>query len=243
MKLELKTSLLSIADLFLPRYCVVCGKDLVLEEQDICSSCFADLPFTRFEKRRNNPMADQFNSLFDEGPYSYACALIYYRENYRRITPALKYRRNFSAGRHFASMLGEKLAASTLFADVDCIIPVPLHWTRRLRRGYNQAEVIAREIAACYHRSTGGSKAPEVRTDILRRCRRTATQTRLDADQKAANVAGAFRCRKPDTLPQHILLVDDVFTTGRTMCACLLALREQIPADVRISAATICYLE
>lgn len=183
-------------------------------------------------------MADQFNSLFHEGPYSYACALIYYRENYRRITPALKYKGNFSSGRHFARLLGERLRSSDLFADVDCIIPVPLHWTRRLRRGYNQAEVLAREIARCYPGSN-----PEVRTDILFRRRRTASQTNLNAVQKAANVSGAFRCRKPKRLPSHILLVDDVFTTGSTMCACLLALREFIPLDVRISVATICYLD
>ena len=86
-------------------------------------------------------------------------------------------------------MLGERLSASPQFADVDVVVPVPLHWTRRWRRGYNQAEVIAREIADVL--------GAELRTDILRRARRTRSQVRLPVAAKAANVRGAFSLRRP----------------------------------------------
>ena len=115
------------------------------------------------------------------------------------------------------------------------IIPVPLHWSRRWKRGYNQAEEIASGVAA--------EAGVPLRTDILYRCRRTTTQTKLDIEGKARNVAGAFALRKgsipSDTMPRHILLIDDVFTTGSTLHACFVALREVFPAGVRISVATL----
>ena len=83
-------------------------------------------------------------------PYQRATALLHYWHDsgYANIPQALKYGRHFEAGRHFGSMLGKRLAASPLFADIDLVVPVPLHWTRRLRRGYNQAEVLARALAS-----------------------------------------------------------------------------------------------
>jgi len=119
-------------------------------------------------------------------PYAFAAALFFYNadSDYRRIPWHLKYEGGLAAGRCFARMLGSRLAASPQFADVDVVIPVPLHWTRRWRRGYNQAEVLARELADVL--------GAELRTDILRRSRRTRTQVRLPMAAKAANVRGAF---------------------------------------------------
>ena len=123
-------------------------------------------------------------------PYQRAAALIYYRaeSGYSAIPRALKYRRDFAAGRHFAAMLGRRLAESPLFEDVDLVVPVPLHWMRRLRRGYNQAAVIAREVA----RELSAAFEPR----LLRRTRLTKTQTRLGTEAKRLNVAGAFAVRR-----------------------------------------------
>ena len=128
-------------------------------------------------------------------PYSYAAALFFYdvNANYRRITQALKYQGDLAAGRYFARMLGERLAGSALFADVDVVIPVPLHPLRRWRRGYNQAEVIARVVAECL--------GVPCETGLLVRRRRTRTQTRLSVEEKAANVRTAFALRLPATHP------------------------------------------
>lgn len=176
--------------------------------------------------------------------YVYAAALFFYRaeSEYRKITQAIKYHGRSDVGRTFGQMLGERLCCSSLFADVDVIIPVPLHWMRQWQRGYNQAEIIAGGVAE--------SMGIPVRSDILRRCRRTKTQTRLDIDEKARNVAGAFTVAREflhkaqngnDTRPtfKHLLLIDDVYTTGSTLHACFLTLRTAFPPPIRISIATL----
>lgn len=239
-RISIRTALSALADLAMPRVCVVCGRKLIPQEKHICLNCLADLPETHFSLSAHNPMADKLNgripSEADPGRYSYATALFYYEgdEGYARITQALKYGRNFAAGRYFAAMLGERMAASEVFADVDAVVPVPLHWTRRWKRGYNQAEVIAEELA----------KALECgcRPGALKRLRRTKTQTRLGVEQKETNVRGAFRAHA-GTLDgvRHVLIVDDVFTTGATLSECLLALRKVCGQEVRISVATLAY--
>ena len=187
-------------------------------------------------------------------PYAYAAALFLYRSGngYSKITQSLKYHSNLRAGRYFAHILGEKLSGSPLFSDVDLVVPVPLHWTRMWSRGYNQAEVIGKALSRCL----GARMVP----DLLVRTRRTRTQTHLDIFQKARNVTGAFvingKYLRPGKLshalrrhlpyarhvlpePHHILIVDDVFTTGATVHACWSALRTVFPPEIRISVATL----
>lgn len=260
----------AVIDFFLPRHCVVCDSVLGPRENHLCEACWGDLPHTYYWMLRNNPMADRFNALIQEGleeclgareirtdaamrasnpdggnpnksaqreRYAYAAALFFYRaeSDYSKITRCIKYQGRLEVGKHFGRLLGEKLAGSSLFSDVDAVVPVPLHWLRRWKRGYNQAEVIASGIAECL--------GIPMRPDILRRVRRTRTQTRLSIAEKRANVSGAFAIpTKPPAEPtpfRHILLVDDVFTTGSTLFACFTALRTVFPPDVRISVATL----
>lgn len=246
--LDLKTSLLALADVVLPRVCVVCGRPLLLQEKHICLCCMADLPACRFAAQSHNPMADRFNraisvlSGFEQEsdeyePYAYAAALFYYTSDngYTHITQALKYERNFGVGKFFASMFGEELSDSPLFADVDLVVPVPLHWRRRWARGYNQAEVIAVQLA----QRLGCGCDP----GFLRRVRKTSTQTRLSGEDKRSNVCGAFAvAHRPGVIPRHILLVDDVFTSGSTLAACFSALRRVLGPKTRISAATLAFV-
>ena len=184
-RLDLKTLALSTSDLLMPRVCLCCGRQLLPGERHLCCVCLADLPLTCYESVVQNPMADKFNALVEAPGYERAAALFYYTEGYRKITQALKYRRNFGAGRWFASLLGEKLAGAGW--DVDVVCPVPLHWTRRFKRGYNQASVIGREVARAL-------EVPFV-PRLLQRRRHTASQTKLSAEERSRNLAGAFRVR------------------------------------------------
>ena len=272
-------SLKAVLDLLIPRKCIVCEKSLGTTEKHLCRECLEDLPHTYYWLRKFNPMADRFNALIQEGlevlqsawpahgttsqHYVYATALFFYRaeSGYSQITRQLKYHGDIPAGRLFGQMLGKKIASAEHFADVDAVIPVPLHWTRKWSRGYNQAEIIAREVASIL--------GAELRTDILQRSRRTRTQTKLSIEGKAANVQGAFvvqenifDCfknknsgrssshnklnKKADcsdlTNLKHLLLIDDVFTTGSTLHACYQALRSIFPPEVRISVATLAFV-
>lgn len=267
MKGSILRGLKAAADILLPRQCITCGRKLLLNEKHLCLGCLADMPQTYFWTMSHNPMADKFNEVIqkalEEGGssgndcatetsdaaeepchehYAYASALFFYHSEaeYRLIPYQIKYHGNISAGRYFGEMLGRRLAGSLLYQDVDMVIPVPLHWTRKWKRGYNQAEVIARGIAE--------SLGVPVRTDLLKRCRRTSTQTKMGVDAKRKNVAGAFAATPELTALmeeggiRHLLLVDDVFTTGSTSGACFTALRAVIPSPVRISIATLGYV-
>lgn len=246
------TSLSAAADIMLPRYCIVCGRRLYLREKFICIYCLADFPFTYNWNMPRNRMADRLNAMIQRWAedidewrafyrgrherYAYAAALFMYRgdASYKNIPRRLKYHGDIAAGRFFGRILGARVAMSTHFKDADIVIPVPLHWKRRWDRGYNQAEIIAREVAsAC---------GAAMRTDILVRNRRTRSQTRLNIEEKEKNVRGAFSVRlAAELLPKavHILLVDDVFTTGATTYACFLALRRYYGPETRISVVTL----
>ena len=247
---DIVNGLMAAIDLLLPRTCIVCGGRLLRREKHLCLSCISDLPLTHFWDMSRNPMADRLNELIQESMgeerenYAYAAALFFYHSEagYRQIPYQIKYHGNTDAGRHFGYILGRKLISSTLWSDVDMVIPVPLHWTRRWKRGYNQAEVIARGVAE--------AMGKPMRTDIMVRNRRTRTQTKVDVDMKGRNVAGAFSVKEEAAMifrnggnVRHILLVDDVFTTGSTLHACFCALREVFPPAVRISVVTLGLVE
>lgn len=245
--LDLKNFFPSILDLVMPRVCVVCGRELCREERTICRSCLSDVPYTYHWLLPRNPMADRLNSLIEERtplgyePYSYACALFHYKPDsaYSNITKSLKYRRNLEAGRYFASALAGMISVAPHFADADLVIPVPLHWSRRWSRGYNQAEIIAEGLSC--------DLGIRMEKDLLVRTRRTRSQAGINSGEKERNVLGAFKV-KPRVLagiredsPRHILIVDDVFTTGFTACECHRVLRSVFGPSVRISVVTLGY--
>lgn len=239
--------LAAAADIIIPRYCSVCGRRLFPNERYICIYCMGDFPFTYNWKATRNSMADRFNNLIcndapdnasdRKEPYAYAAALFLYRDDapYREIQHRLKYKGDTGIGRHFARLLGERLAAAGHFSDADTVIPVPLHWTRKWTRGYNQAEIIAREIASC----TGARLC----TGILERKHRTRTQTKLSTEEKMENVRNAFSVRKRHKEKllscRHMILVDDVFTTGATMYSCFRTIREAMKGTETAGTADI----
>ena len=229
-----------MTDILMPRQCLVCGRRLGAQEDHLCIWCAADLPLTYYWEQSHNPMADELNALLERQradgerlPYVLATALLFYHhENpYKQIPKSLKYGGNLAAGRFFAARLGRYMAAAPQFFDIDLVVPVPLHWYRKWRRGYNQAEVIAAQLARELKAQLGA--------DVLYRARRTRTQTRLDADARLKNVAGVFRVRRVPLEARHILLVDDTFTTGATLATCYNALRQVLDPQQRVSVATL----
>lgn len=249
-------------DLIIPRKCTVCGKRLFLQEKYLCIYCEADIPFTHYWDRTHNPMSDKLNEqvqreITDESlseeysfahvKYSYAAALFFYNgeTGYKHIPRSLKYHGDLNQGKFYSRILGRMLSSSACFDDVDLIIPVPLHWMRHWRRGYNQAEIIAKAISS--------EMDVPVRMDIIGRGKYTKTQTKLSVSDKYNNVRKAFMvkgkalCRQrnmPATHSgyRHVLVVDDVFTTGATMCSCIRALQAYFGKEVRISAVTLGYV-
>ena len=209
-KSQLYDFLYALGDLLMPRTCLACGCRLGMRERHLCLACAADVPYTRYWLQPHNPLADRFNAVLEHHrgtepmDYAYAVALMHYKGNYRSIPRALKYHADLAAGCHFGTLLGRRIASAPHLADIDLVIPVPLHWTRRRSRGYNQSEILARAIVDAFCTSkdsvTPGSAGnlpakvpPACRTDLLVRSRRTRTQTRLSVEQKARNVASAFR--------------------------------------------------
>ena len=242
---NLKYYLSALTDIALPRCCIVCGRELGIRESHLCIYCSADFPFTRFWISTHNEMADRLNLMIGKDMeensgkferYSFAAALFFYHgeAGYKKIPQGLKYRKRIGEGRYFSRMLADKIFSAEWFRDVDMVVPVPLHWKRRWKRGYNQAEIIAEELA--------GNKKAELCRNLLLRGRYTATQTRMAVEDKKTNVSGAFSINEriaSRCSPSHILLVDDVFTTGATMNACHRVLRNYFGRQVRISAVTL----
>ena len=247
--------LTALGDLFMPRVCLACGCRLGMRERHLCLSCAADVPYTRFWLQSHNPLADRFNAVLERYrgtepmDYAYAVALMYYKGAYRAIPRALKYHGDLAAGRHFGALLGHRLAAAPHFADIDLVIPVPLHWTRRRSRGYNQAALLAQSLVDAFRSArcplTAGHDAsvpsipiepvppgltgslPLCRTDLLVRARRTRTQTRLSVEQKARNVASAFRV--PERFPLWKRLITQM---SRLFSPCLSRLFKRWPIGV-----------
>ena len=203
----------ALGDLFMPRACLACGSKLGMRERHLCLRCAADVPYTRYWLQPHNPLADRFNAVLERHrgtepmDYAYAVALMHYKGAYRSIPRALKYHADLAAGRFFGALLGRRISAAPHLADIDLVIPVPLHWTRRRSRGYNQSAILARALVDGIRETvtpglTGSLSArvlPVCRTDLLVRARRTRTQTRLSVDEKARNVASAFRV--PERFP------------------------------------------
>ena len=228
----------ALLDLILPRRCVICGGRLNVRETYCCLSCAVDMPYTYFWEQPDNKMALSFREKTGNTEVN-AASLIFYREGspYRQVTRHLKYEYGIGSGRYFSKLLAHKLKKEEIFGDVDLVVPVPLHWARRWSRGYNQAEIIAGTIASSLNATMDAG--------LLERCRHTRTQTRLAGAAKADNVSGAFRLKKDvrSIHPRHIMLVDDVFTSGSTLAECYKVIKKACRPETKISIVTLAFVD
>ncbi|MCQ2136744.1 MAG: hypothetical protein MJY67_07485 [Bacteroidales bacterium] len=236
----------ALAELLFPRFCPVCSKKLEWWEDHLCLPCRLDVPLTYYWKTDHNPMADRLNERINQAiesgdipageKYAFAAALYFYKDDsgYRNLVRRLKYEGDIALGRHVSVLMAKKIQEGGHFRDVDMVVSVPLHWTRRFSRGYNQAAVIGETIAAHLGVPFEGG--------VLKRGRRTKTQTKVAVQDKGSNVRGAFvtgRRAADVPAPKHVLLVDDTFTTGATTVECYKVLRFLWGGATRISVITL----
>ena len=219
--------------LFFPRCCAVCGASLIEGEDTICTRCNIDMPRTNYHKMKDNPVERMFWGKF---PLERATSFFFYRKgsDFRQVLHQLKYGGQKEIGAIMGRYMASELQASDFFHGVDVIIPIPLHKKKQQIRGYNQSEWISRGIMAV----TG----IPVDTEAIIRRKNTETQTQKSALERWENVDGIFELHRSEYLAgKHILIVDDVLTTGATTVACASRLAEI--EGVRISVLTLAMAE
>ncbi len=219
----------SLLSLFFPRVCCVCGEYLSGNEELVCVKCLCELPKTNYHLYKDNPVAYMFY-----GRVNIHAAASYFHfvksSKYSRMMYRFKYEGMKEIGVALGKYFGRNLAESHLFSDVDIIVPVPLHRKKLRERGYNQSECIARGMSA--------SMGVCVACDNLIRKEFTPTQTRKSRTDRWDNVKGKFIVVDPVAFTnRHILLVDDVITTGATIEACAAELLKI--QGVTVSIATL----
>lgn len=219
--------------LFFPELCAACGKNLFKNERIICTSCIYHLPQTNFHEDPDNKMARQ---LWGRFPFVQTIAFLYFRKGSRiqNMMHRLKYRNSPETGVRLGELYAFELKRSTIFKKSDIIMPIPLHPAKLKTRGYNQSECIAHGLSTIL-------EIP-INTTNLVRLENTATQTKKSRYARYENLVSAFHVNdKSELVNKHIMLIDDVMTTGATLEACSLLLKEI--QGVEISICTIAYTE
>jgi ComF family protein len=218
-----------ITHLFFPRLCEGCASALLTAEQVLCLSCAQQLPETAYHHIADNDTAIRFAGRV---PYSYATSFAWFTADglLQHLLHGLKYRGRKEIGTYLGHSFAVSLGTASWINKVDMIIPVPLHPAKKAARGYNQAMLIAEGL--------GEKLGIPVSDKLLLRIRETESQTQKSRIERVNNMAGAFRLSDTAALAgKHILLCDDVLTTGATMEACAHAL--QVAPGVKISLVTI----
>ena len=220
-----------IGSLLSPAHCSVCGEPLIEEERFVCTACRYRAPMTYFWREPDNPMARKFWGLL---PIERASAFIWFIEEsrWRELIHTFKYRGGWLAAQRMGEWYGAEMMRDGALEGIDLIVPIPLHWRKRLARRYNQSEYIAMGLS---HASD-----IEVDTRCVRRSRNNPSQAQRSRNERWENVENIFTITHPERLrSRHILLVDDVFTTGATISSCAEAIIEACEGDVRISVAAL----
>ncbi|MDR2910252.1 MAG: ComF family protein [Bacteroidales bacterium] len=220
-------------ELFFPKICVTCGNRLIRQENFVCIDCWLDLPVTHFNNVNENKVAQLF---WGRANITHAAAYFSYKKGsrYRQLIHAIKYRGMKELGFEIGKRFGFELKEITNFKTVDLLVPVPLHPRKQKNRGYNQSEWIARGIS--------NTMDLPVITNNLTRKAYTSTQTNKNRFERWQNVEEIFYVETPGFFTgKHILLIDDVVTTGSTLDVCASSL---LKIDgVKVSIATLAFAD
>jgi ComF family protein len=226
---EIKDSLLH---LLFPHICSGCGTDNLGNSDILCLHCMASLPETHFERFANNPIERKF---YGRIAVSAATAKYYFSRNsvLQRLVHQLKYSSNKELGYHLGRLMGASLKQSGRF-NADALIPLPLFATREKKRGYNQALILCEGIVE--------ELQLPVLKNIIIRPGQSESQTHKGRIDRWKNIEGKFRLVDPATIAgKHVLLVDDVVTTGATLESCGTELLKA--GNLTLSLACLCYAD
>jgi len=218
--------------LLFPRICYGCSNHLMRNEHLICTECYVVIPRTNYHTKRDNPVAQMF---WGRCKIESAAAFSYFNKGsrIRKLIHSLKYNGVKEIGYELGKIYGLSLKSSDFLENIDFVIPVPLHKSKERSRGFNQSETIATGISEV----TG---LPLI-TNAIKRQHVTSTQTKHSRTERWDNVEGIFALKNSDLLAgKHILLVDDVITTGSTIESCV---TEILKAEgSKVSVVAIAYV-
>lgn len=220
--------LYDLEGIFLPRRCAGCDQGLMGGERSICSDCVEDLPRLRAYDDPDNKVEQVFKGRV---PLQAASAFLQFTKDgtVQHLLHHLKYRGDVEVGLELGRRMAEEAMRSPRFAGVDVLLAVPLHRRKEKQRGFNQAQVLVDGMRQVW-------PLPKLDTGLLRVVH-TSTQTKRSRLARWTNVKAAFQLSDPAALSgAHVLLVDDVVTTGATLEGCAVALAE-VPG-IRISVLT-----
>lgn len=218
----------SFIDLFFPNLCMACSEALTGNEKVFCTSCLTKLPLTHFWSQKDNPVEQLF---WGKVSIENAASFIYFEKEsrFQHALHELKYKGKKNVGIQLGKLFGNYLKESS-FSAIDVIVPVPLHEKKLKIRGYNQSEMIGNGLAEVMEKP--------LLSKSVSRVVHTSSQTHKGRYNRWLNVDGIFKCTEPDKLQyKHVLIVDDVVTTGATI--------ESLAAEIlkiegtKVSIATI----
>lgn len=231
MKLLSNTYLQDFLHLFFPHNCLGCGSEVLQGDSLLCAQCAGQLPETSFLAHATNPVEKIF---YGRMPVQNAGSAFYFLKDslMQHLITELKYKGNKDSGIYLGKLLGNKIKESKRFEDVECIVPLPLNEIKLRKRGYNQAALIAQGIAEIWQKP--------VHENAMQRIIFTETQTHKDRISRWQTMEAVFAINNKIILEhKHILLVDDIVTTGATLEACGLELLKV--EGTKLSIATVAY--
>jgi ComF family protein len=221
----------SLIHFIFPHQCEGCGTDILNEKDLLCTKCLHQLPATNFFLLPNNPVEKIF---YGRTAIEHAAAAYYFTKEslLQHLLIQLKYRNNKNAGIALGNQVGFLLNKANRFATIDVLVPLPLNPKKESKRGYNQATAICEGITTIFNKP--------IILNAVERILFTETQTKQDRTHRWQNMQHVFAVKNRTAIEgKHILLVDDVVTTGATLEACA-AVMNELP-NTKVSIATVAY--
>lgn len=226
---------MGIADLIYPQRCRICGEYISYSPLKICNDCYKEFPYSYYWSWSDNPGYHILNSSVN---VECVISLMYYNSQsvWKELISDFKYKGDRKVGIELSSMLAQKMIDHNCYKEFDYILPVPLHWIKILKRGYNQSLIIAKTLS--------DEMGIPFKSSVLKRVRYSKTQTAKNREDRAKVIYNTYvvseKCKKMIE-NRHILLVDDVMTTGATTVACAKELLKV--SGCRVSVLTLATVE